>query len=137
MYSTIMVPVDLEHATTLEKAIRTAADIGKLYQSKVILVGVVSSAPSSVAHNPEEFAQKLEQFTQSSTEQCGYPMQSKAVTCNDPVAELDRALEKVGDEVGADLVVMASHVPGLMDHFFHANASHLAEHEHISVFIVR
>jgi len=116
MYSTIMVPVDLEHAATMEKAIRTAADIGKLYHSKVILVGVVSSAPSSVAHNPEEFAQKLDQFTQSHTEQCGYPMESKAVTCNDPVA---------------------SHVPGFMNHLFHANASHLAEHEHISVFIVR
>jgi nucleotide-binding universal stress UspA family protein len=137
MYSTIMVPVDLEHAATMEKAIRTAADIGKLYHSKVILVGVVSSAPSSVAHNPEEFAQKLDQFTQSHTEQFGYPMESKAVTCNDPVAELDRALEKVGNEVGADLVVMASHVPGFMNHLFHANASHLAEHEHISVFIVR
>jgi len=137
MYSTIMVPIDLAHAATLEKAIRTATDIGKLYQSKVILVGVVSSAPSSVAHNPEEFAQKLEQFTQSHTEQCGYPMQSKAVTCNDPVAGLDRVLEEVGDEVGADLVVMASHVPGFMDKLFHANASHLAEHEHISVFIVR
>ncbi len=137
MYSTIIVPVDLAHTATLEKAIRTAADLGKLYQSKVILVGVVSSAPCSVAHNPEEFAQKLEQFTQSHTEQCGYPMESKAVTCNDPVAELERALERVGDEVGADLVVMASHVPGFMDNLFHANASHLAEHEHISVFIVR
>lgn len=119
MYSTIMVPVDLEHAITLGKAIRTAADIGKLYQSKVILVGVVSSAPSSLAHNSEEFAQKLEQFIQPHTEQCGYPMQSKALTCNDPVAELDRALEKVGDEVGADPVVIASHAPGFMNHLFH------------------
>ncbi|WP_273149168.1 hypothetical protein [Methylophaga thiooxydans] len=54
-------------------------------------------------------------------------MKSKAVNCNDPVTEPDRALEKVGD----DLVVMASHVPGLMDYLFDANASHLAKHEHI------
>nr|WP_272941071.1 universal stress protein [Methylophaga thiooxydans] len=64
-------------------------------------------------------------------------MKSKAVTCNGPVTEPDRVLEKVDDEVGADLIVMASHVPGFMDYSFHANASHLAEHEHISVFIVR
>ena len=137
MYSTIMVPVDLAHAATVEKAIKTAADIGKLYQSKVVLVGVVNTAPGSVAHDPQEYAQKLSQFTESHAELCSYPMQSKTVICNDPAAELDKALEKTGSEIGADLVVMASHVPGFMDHLFHAKASHLAEHEHISVFIVR
>lgn len=58
-------------------------------------------------------------------------MKSKAVTCNDPLTEPDRALEKVGDEAGADLVVMASHVPGFMDYLFHANTSHLGKHDYI------
>ena len=49
MYSTIMVPVDLEHAATMEKAIRTAADIGKLYHSKVILNWI--SSPSHTLNN--------------------------------------------------------------------------------------
>ena len=43
MYSKIMVPVDLAHESTVEKAIKVAADIGKLYEANVCIVGVSAS----------------------------------------------------------------------------------------------
>jgi len=137
MFKKIMVPVDLAHAATVEKAIQVAADLGKLHNAEIFLVGVTDTAPGSVAHDPAEFKQKFEQFAADHSSRHGCTMTPKVVICNDPAAELDLALEDYGKEINVDLVVMASHLPGFMDHLFHSRAGHLATHTDISVFIVR
>jgi nucleotide-binding universal stress UspA family protein len=137
MFSTIMVPVDLAHAATVTKAVELAAGLGKTYNADVYLIGVTATPPGSVAHDPEEFERKLNQYAADQASKLGCTLKSKTVLCNDPAAELDQALEQVGKEIGVDLVVMASHVPGFMDHLFHSRAGHLATHSDISVFIVR
>ena len=137
MYTKIMVPVDLSHASTVEKAIKVAADIGKLYDASVCIVGVTASAPSSVAHNEQEFTEKLAQYAESKSAEHSLEFDHKVVHNNDPAVELDDALADACEAMGADLVVMASHVPGFMDHFFKSNASRLVAHTSISVMIVR
>lgn len=137
MFSTIMVPVDLAHASTVEKAVTVAAGLGKSYEADIYLVGVTATTPSSVAHDPQEYEQKLNQFAADHSSKLDCTLLSKVVLCNDPAVELDEALEKLGKEINADLVVMATHVPGFMDHLFHAKAGHLATHADISVFLVR
>ena len=137
MFTKIMVPVDLAHAATVEKAIQIAADLARLYNAEIFLVGVTDTAPGSVAHDPAEYQQKLEQFAADHSSRHGCSMAAKVVICNDPAAELDEALEDYGKEINVDLVVMASHLPGFMDHLFHSRAGHLATHTDISVFIVR
>jgi nucleotide-binding universal stress UspA family protein len=137
MFTKIMVPVDLAHAATVEKAIQIAADLAKLHNAEIFLVGVTDTAPGSVAHDPAEYQQKLEQFAADHSSRHGCSMAAKVVICNDPAAELDEALEDYGKEINVDLVVMASHLPGFMDHLFHSRAGHLATHTDISVFIVR
>jgi nucleotide-binding universal stress UspA family protein len=137
MYQTIMVPVDLAHADKLDKALSAAADLAKLYHATVHVVGVTAAAPSEVAHNPKEFADKLAAFAADQSDRLGIEIAAKATVSHDPTRDLDDALAEVGRELGADLVVMASHVPGFMDHFFSSNAGWLAVHEDISVFVVR
>jgi len=137
MYTNIMVPLDLAHKSTVENAIKVASDIGKLYGAKVSLVGVTASTPGSVAHNEQEFSEKLAHYAQSKSEEYGLEFDYKAVHNNDPAVELDDALADTCEEMGTDLVVMASHVPKFMDHFFKSNASRLVAHTSISVLIVR
>ena len=137
MFTKIMVPVDLAHAATVEKAIQIAADLARLHSAEIFLVGVTDTAPGSVAHDPNEYQQNLEQFAADHSSRHGCSMTAKVVICNDPAAELDEALEDYGKEINVDLVVMASHLPGFMDHLFHSRAGHLATHTDISVFIVR
>ena len=62
MFSTIMVPVDLAHADTVAKSVEIAAGLGKTYNANIYLVGVTATPPGSVAHDPEEFEQKLKQY---------------------------------------------------------------------------
>ena len=137
MFSIIMVPVDLAHESTQATAVQVAADIGKLYKANVFLIGVTSSAPSSVAHNEQEFNENLAIYAESKSAEHDLQFDHMAVHKNDPAVELDDALTDACEEMNADLVVMASHVPGFMDHFFKSNASRLVTHTAISVIIVR
>jgi len=62
MYKHIAVPVDLAHADQLEKALSTAAQLTRLWSSRLTLVAVTGPAPGVVAHNPAEFEAKAHEF---------------------------------------------------------------------------
>lgn len=137
MYKTIMVPVDLAHVDRLRKALSAAADLARHYGIPVIYVGVTAATPGSVAHNPVEFATRLDEFARFEAAAHGHTASAKACTSHDPAVDLDQALIQAIRETGADLVVMASHLPGLPDHFFTSNAGRLAARADVSVMVVR
>ena len=137
MYKTIVVPVDLAHRERLDKALATAADLAKLHGAVIHCVGVTAAAPSAVARDPAGFLAALQDFAAEQSQRHGVEMRADAVTSHDPARDLDAALSAAIHEVGADLVVMASHVPGFMDHLFTSNAGYLATHSDVSVFVVR
>ena len=137
MYKKIMVPVDLSHTDKLEKAIATAADLSKHYAAPAQLVAVTASAPSSVAHNPKEFTKKLEEFAAAESRKLGVEFGAHTIVSPDPVRDLDDRLGREAHDIGADLIVMGSHVPGFAEHLFSSNSGYLASHSDISVFVVR
>lgn len=137
MYKKILVPVDLDHVDRLDKALTTAADMAKHYGIPACYVGVTAATPGPVAHTPQEFAGKLEAFARAQGARHGFDASAKAIVSHDPAVDLPRALMQAIDEVGADLVVMASHVPGLPEHLFATNAGYLANHAGVSVFVIR
>ncbi len=137
MYRTIMIPVDIAHAERLAKALRTGADLAKLYGAELVYVGVTAPTPGSVAHNPAEYAEKLAAFAAAEAAEYGHAVRSQAVVSHDPTTDLDDALLRAVDETGADLVVMASHIPGLADYVWPSNGGKLAGHAKASVFVVR
>lgn len=137
MYKKVMIPVDLAHQSRLEKAMTTGADLAKHYGAELYVVGVTGTAPGAVAHTAEEYRHKLEEFASAQSQRLGIEISAHTEIARDPAAELDDVLKKAASEIGADLVVMASHVPGFTDHFITSNAGYLATHTTISVFIVR
>jgi len=137
VFSSIMTPVDLAHLERLRKSLDVAAGLALQYDATVTYVAVTSPEPTSVAHSPEEFAAKLETFAKGEGERHGIKAASKAVTSHDPSADLDKKLLKAVDEVGADLVVMQSHVPNLADYLWPSNGGSIAGHAKASVFVVR
>lgn len=137
MYRKIMVPVDLRHTEKLDKALATAADLSQQYKAPVQLVGVTATTPSDVAHNPQEFTTKLVEYAAAEGAKYGCAFSAHAITSPDPTIDLDDRLGREAHDIGADLIVMASHVPGFAEHIFSSNAGYLASHSDISVFIVR
>ena len=137
MYKNIMVPVDLAHQKTLDKALAVATDLARHYGAALCVVGVTASQPSSVARSSAEYAEKLAAFAAQLSEKSGLKIETRAVVSHDPARDLDSALGKAAGELGADLIVMASHVPSFAEHIFASNAGYLASHVERSVFIVR
>ena len=134
MYKTIMVPVDISHPDHMQKAIRTALDIAQRHDGEITLVGLTAPQPSSVATTPEEFRRKLADYAKTVAGDSGVTVNSHAIIDHDPSADLDRVLLHTASDLGADLAVMASHVPRF------GGPSHggsLAAHADISVFVVR
>ncbi len=137
MYKVIAVPVDLAHVDRLGKALETAADLARHYGATLHYVGATTEPPSSVARTPEEFKGKLERFAAERGAALGIEARAKPLVSLDPAVDLDRDLLKAFNEIGADLVIMASHIPGILDHLISSNAGWIASHAKISVFVVR
>ncbi|MDA7085644.1 universal stress protein [Pseudomonas sp. SA3-5] len=138
MYKQMMIPVDLAYIDRLEKALRTGADLAKLYDIPVCYISVSANTPTEVAHNPTEFKEKLQQFAVAQAERYGLEkVSSTAYFSHDPAVDLDQTLLKAAKDCGADLVVMASHVPGLAEHLFASNAGYFASYSAASVLVVR
>lgn len=137
MYRNIMVPVDLAHAKTLEHALGVAGDLARHWGARVIYVGVTSPEPGKLAHNPEEFADKLAAFAKAQGEAHGVDASAHPAIAHDPTTEVDDALLRAVDATGADLVVMQSHIPGLIDYVWPSNGGKIAGHAKASVMVVR
>lgn len=137
MYKKIIVPVALAHTDKVEKAVATAADLARHYGAELQMVAITATTPDEVSHNAEEFAQKLKEYAAQQSADKGVEFKDHAIVTPDPAAELDRRLDEYIHQVGADLVVMASHVPGFREYVFHSNAGFLASHTDVSVFVVR
>lgn len=137
MYQKIMVPVDLAHIERLDKAITTATDLAKHYGIPICFVGATAETPGPVAHSPKEFAEKLAAFGADQSKKHHIDIETAAYPSHDPAIDLDKTLIAAARENGADLIVMASHVPGLPEHVFASNAGAVASHAKVSVFVIR
>lgn len=139
MYKKILVPVDLSHTDKIVKALNTAIDIAKHYQAMLCYVTVTNSPPSKVAHSPQELAEKLQTFATEQGKAHGIKTGSLVIETADNAVELDNKLLQAIKDTGSDLVVMASHTPGLGDrlHILHSNAANIVKHSDVSVFVVR
>lgn len=137
MFKTIMVPVDLAHVTRINRALAVAAELSKLYGTELVYVSVTAPTPGPLAHNPQEFKTKLEAFAKEDGAQRGVFPKAHMILAHDPTTDIDDVLVKAVGETGADLVVMASHKPGLADYFWPSNGGKLSTHTGVSVMLVR
>jgi nucleotide-binding universal stress UspA family protein len=137
LYKKIAVPVDLSHVEKIEKSLKTAADLSKHYKIPVVYIGITASTPSAVARTPAQYTEKLEEFAAAQSERHGHETAAKACVSHDPAIDLDSTLLAAVKETGADLVVMASHIPDLTDYVWPSHGGSLASHSDASVFVVR
>ena len=137
MFKRIMMPVDLAHVESLGQAVTVAADLAGHYGAELVFVGVTATAPSRAAHSPEEYRDKLAAFAAQKASRHAITTRAQTIISHDPAVELDDVLIKAVGEVGADLVVMATHVPNMADMILPAHGGALARHTDVSVFLVR
>ena len=137
MFRHILVPVDLLHLDKLDRALAVAAEEARLRGARVTYVSVSISAPSRVASGPDAFRKKLERFAADQARHHSIDTNAQALFSNDPSTDVDDTLLKAIEDLGADLVIMASHTPGIAEYFWPSNGGKIASHSKASVFLVR
>lgn len=137
MFQRIMAPVDLAHLDKLDRALRVTAEEARNHGAAVTYVSVTAAAPGPLAHNPKEFETRLRAFADEQARTHGIDASAHVIVSHDPTTDVDDALLRAVKDTGADLVIMASHKPGVADYFWPSNGGKVAGHTDASVFVVR
>lgn len=137
MFERIMVPVDLNHTERLTRALDAAAALAERFGATATYVGVTAETPTGLAHDPEEFDRRVKAFAEAQAQRHGHKTEGRGYPSHDPSIDLDDTLLKAADELGADLIVMASHIPNLADHLWPSHGGRVAKRAKASVFVVR
>ena len=139
MIKTILVPIDVAQIEAGATALELARDLAKTHGGKFILLNVLEPVPGYVAaqipagiHEAalSDGAARLNEIVSEH----GLPDTTEIVVREGrPSTEI---LE-YAKTTGADLIVIASHDPGLSDYFLGSVAARVVRHAHCSVLVAR
>ncbi len=138
MYSRILVPVDIDHADKLDKALELAAQTAKDHDATVIYVGVVDAVPTTSKQTEgSKVRAVLDEFAAEQAHRYGIKVADHVELRGDLHLNIGAEVIAAAEKTGADLIIMASHVPGLKEHIFASNAGYVASHAPMSVYVIR
>jgi len=136
MYKTILVPIDMGHVvegkSTIDMAIDHATE-----DSKIILLNVIEEVPNWAAIQlPTDIIEKsvkaVRDELKAIANASGRKMEVEIRSGHSYNTILDVAKEK-----DVDLIIVASHRPGLQDIFLGSTAAKVVRHAKCSVLVVR
>lgn len=136
MYKTILVAIDMSHLAEGEAIVKLAASHAA-QGSKIILLNVVEDIPNWAAVNLPVGV--LDRSVESTKAQLKAIAKASGVHMDVDVRtghSYDTILE-VAKEKDANLIIIASHRPGLQDYFLGSTAAKVVRHANCSVLVVR
>ena len=138
MYSRILVPVDLDNADNLAKALDLAGQTAKANNAEVVYVDVVDAVPTTSARTEgDRMAERLRAFVANQAEKYGVQTAAHVALRSDLSLNVGSDLIEAAKAAKCDLIVMASHMPSFKDHILSSNAGYVASHAPMTVYVVR
>lgn len=136
---TILVPVDVAKPEAADRALVLARETAEKHGARLVLLSVLEEVPGYVASQlPRAFH---ENAVAEATATLGEVAARHGVGQSAEIVVRDghpstRILE-YANEIGADMIVIASHDPGVADYFLGSVAARVVRHAHCSVLVVR
>lgn len=139
MYSSILVPVDLEEPSSWSKAVPTALAMARCFKARTTLATIVED--KTAAREAQWSAIGYRELLSTASARLGsladklrgeMPVETRVGSGGISGGILDLA-----EQVEADLIVLASHRPGMQDWLIGAHASRVVRHARCSVLVVR
>jgi nucleotide-binding universal stress UspA family protein len=140
MFKQILVPIDLTATEFVKPAIETAISLARVSEGKIRLLNVLPMTPVMLAeYVPPDFDAQQRQSAE----------EAMAIIAQEAAIERERitfavrqggVYHEVLEEakaMGADLIVMTSHLPAMKTYFLGSNASHVVRYAKCSVLVVR
>jgi len=136
MVDTILVPIDLAHAERAGEMIEKAKQLGGK-KASILLMSVVEDVPAYVA--AELPAGIFDERRQEAEKELGDIARNAGLS--EPVrvhiGQPSPAILAVAEETGADVIIIASHKPGLQDYLLGSTAGRVVRHAKCSVLVLR
>jgi nucleotide-binding universal stress UspA family protein len=139
MTKTIVVPIDIAEKEAGAAALGLARDLVKTHGGKLVLLNVVEQVPGYVA------AQLPTGFHEKALSDAAARLNE--IASKHGLAETAEVIVRAGhpsteileyaNKIGADMIVIASHDPGLVDYFLGSVAARVVRHAHCSVLVAR
>jgi nucleotide-binding universal stress UspA family protein len=141
MFRTILLPVDLNEESSWTKALPAAvAQLGGKETTLHVLTVLPDFGESIVgSYFPPDFAEQSAAAVLTALETLcaeNLPAEVSAV-CAVRTGAVYREIVRYADDIGCDLIVMASHRPELRDLLLGPNAAWVVRHAQQSVLVVR
>ena len=140
MFKTILLPLDFAQESSWKKALPVALALREAYGASLHLVNVVPNYfhGGMEQYFPPDYEQKLIDDAKASMAAfIAEHLAGKDAKGHIVQGPIYHRIIETAENVGADLIVMASHRPGLADYLIGPNAARVATHTPRSVMIVR
>jgi len=138
MYDRIIVGVDMTRTEEFDKAVHAAAELAKATDAEAWMVAITGKAkPHDGSHDHEAFQQKVDDFARQQGEAYGVTFRTRVVTTADAYSDVKKCLYEAIDGLEADLIVLASHEPGLKEYVLPSTSASMVKHARCSVLVVR
>jgi nucleotide-binding universal stress UspA family protein len=135
MYKNILVPIALDH----ERDTNTALDVARalcVKGGKITALNVIDQLPSyATEYLPVDHAQNQEDgISNAITDVVGGAADVSVAVIH---GHSGRTIVEYADDNNVDLIVIASHRPGLQDYFLGSTAARVVRHAPCAVHVVR
>lgn len=144
MFKNILVPVDLDHESSWTRALPAALEFVTKGGGNLHLVTVAPNIMMTAVaqYIPEGYEAKISEDARAALEKLADEYASghdarPGVQIHLRHGSISREIVDLADEVGIDLIVMASHRPEMIDYLIGPNAAHVVRHANCSVLVVR
>ena len=141
MYKDILFPIDLNQDSSSVNVLPSVIEYCKAFNSRLHVVTVVPdfSMPLVGSYFPENFGNKMVEDTNKRLHAFIKEHVPSEVHVQHIVAEgvVYKEIIRMANEIGADLIIMASHRPELGDFLVGPNAERVVRHFNRSVLVVR
>ena len=141
MFKNILVSIDLTDESSWEKSVPTAVELCQATGARLNLLTVIPDFGMSIVsqHFPKDFAENALAETRTklgvfASEHIPDGIKKTLLVAQGTIYE---EIIKAGNEISADLVIVASHRPSLKDFLLGPNASRVVRHFNRSVLVVR
>ena len=140
MYRRILLAVDLADEAKSPKGLAEALELARLAEGQLRLVNVQPLLPATfMEYVPADFDAEQESRARDALAAIAgtIPLGAERVSVAVASGGVYHELLREASEWGADLVVVGSHQPALMDYLLGSNAKTIVAHAQCSVLVVR
>ena len=139
MFKNLLLAVDLNVPGSWKRALPAALELCKAESMLHVITVMPGIDPSISPYFPEDANSKMMKTAKEDLRRFVKEKVPAGVMVKEIVSQgsIYREILDAAEQVGADLVVMASHKPDVTDYLLGANAAHVVRHCPRSVLVVR